>query len=68
MGEAYSIFDKSGMGSVTASDFRSALQKLGENVEVADMEDQLREFDSDRNIVMGVTEWNRMLNNTSTDG
>ena len=56
MTEAYAIFDKSGVGQTTATDFRSALNKLGENVEIADMEDQLREFDTDRDVKMGINE------------
>lgn len=45
--EAFSVFDKDYNGYIDPSELRRVFTKIGENLDVSEVEDQLREFDID---------------------
>ncbi len=61
MTEAYHMFDKDGNGYIDPSELRRVFMKIGENLDVNEVEDQLREFDIDGDLQMVQAEFNKMI-------
>jgi calmodulin len=59
--EAYRMFDKDGNGYIDPSELRRVFTKIGEHLDITEVEDQLREFDIDGDLQMVQAEFNKMI-------
>lgn len=62
--EAYRMFDKDGNGYIDPSELRRVFLKIGEHLDISEVEDQLREFDIDGDLQMVQAEFNKMISLT----
>ena len=59
--EAYRMFDKDCNGYIDPSELRRVFTKIGEHLDITEVEDQLREFDIDGDLQMVQAEFNKMI-------
>jgi Ca2+-binding EF-hand superfamily protein len=62
--EAYHVYDATYNGYLEAKEIRHVLHMLGEQVENAAIEDQLREYDIDGDAQMVIPEFTKMISQT----
>ncbi|RYH12830.1 hypothetical protein EON65_37180 [archaeon] len=52
MSESYSLFDKEAAGTIGPAELRSVFTRIGENLMESELEDQLKEFDIDGDLMV----------------
>jgi calmodulin len=52
MSESYALFDKDDVGNIGPNELRALFARLGENLLQTELEDQLREFDVDGDLLV----------------
>ena len=55
------MFDKDCNGFIDPSELRRVFMKIGEHLDITEVEDQLREFDIDGDLQMVQAEFNKMI-------
>lgn len=65
--EAFAIFDKNGDGTITTKDLITVMRSLGKNPTEDEIDDMIREVDTDGNGVIDFIEFLEMMAKMSTD-